>query len=78
MTEMKIRNFMENVDGTMVICDKMDGITVTSHALTPVIYFLSCILFSQILDCLVTFTVALLAKILFFPVPQKFKSNARV
>ena len=78
MTEMKIRNFMENVERTTVICDKMDGITVTSHALIPVTYFLSCIQFSQILDCLGTFRVALLAKILFFSVPQKFKPNARV
>ena len=31
----EIRNFMKNVDGTTVICDKIDGITVISKLVLP-------------------------------------------
>ena len=35
MTETKILNFVKNVDGTTVICDKIDGITVISNLARP-------------------------------------------
>ena len=35
MTETKNRNFTKNVDGTTVICYKIDGMTVISNLVRP-------------------------------------------